>query len=386
MAPRSRSSSASAPLAIAVLGAELPAGSVPVDVRLFPAGEFRAVDGRPAECAAWVMTDADGQRLVAEASARASDYLIDYDHQTLRAEANGLPAPASGWFKRLEWRPGDGLWMIGIDWTALAAERIAGKEYRYISPVFSYDKTSGRVLSIFHAALTNNPGLDGLTDLAALAADFFLANHQEASVNEELLEQLRWLLNLPVGTTAVEIATHLGKLIEQLQGDGSAATSFDLAAYLTSSRSQIAALTAQVAAPDPARFVPIATLSALQGENTGLKGQLAALTAEVDDSKLNKAIADGLAAGKLTPATEAWARDLGKSNLAALTSFLVAAPVVVALGSTQTGGAKPAGGAPAANDAPAVAQAALKYQTEQAAAGINVSTVEAVAFVTKKGA
>lgn len=382
MASRSRSPSVSP--AFAVLGAELPDTGVPVDVRLIPAGEFRAVDGRPHECGAWVMTDEDGARLVAEAAARSSDYLIDYDHQTLHAKANGQPAPASGWFKRLEWRPGDGLWMVGVNWTALAAERIAGREYRYISPVFSYDQKSGRVLALLHAALTNNPGLDGLADLAALAAELFTRppSAKESGMNE-LCEQCCYLLNLPVGTPPEEIVAHLQKIIDQLKGagagTGAAAMSVDLPAHL-------AALTAQVAAPDPARFAPVAALTALQGENAQLKGSLAALTAEVDGAKLDKTIADGLAAGKLTPATEAWARDLGKSNLAALTSFIAAAPAVVALGATQTGGAKPAGSAPDGEDASSIAQAALKYQTEQGKVGINVSTVDAVAFVTKKGA
>jgi hypothetical protein len=53
--------------------------------------------------------------------------------------------------------------------------------------------------------------------------------------------------------------------------------------------------------------VPIATLSALQAEHADLQGRLAALGAEVDGGKLG-AGRRGLTAGKLTPATEAWAR------------------------------------------------------------------------------
>ena len=103
-------------------------------------------------------------------------------------------------------------------------------------------------------------------------------------------------------------------------------------------KSNVAALSAQVGAPDPSKFVPVATLSALQVEHASLNERFAALHAEVAGGKLEKVIADGKAAGKLTPATEAWARDLGKTDLAALSAFLEAAPVVVTPGKTQTNG------------------------------------------------
>ena len=348
-------------LAVAALGVELSTGSVPADVRLIPAGEFRSWDGRPTECDHWMCTDEDGLRLVAEASARTSARVIDYEHATLHAKQSGSKAPAAGWFKALEWRPGDGLWAIGIDWTALAAQAIAAKEYRFISPVFSYDAKTGRVDRILHAALTNDPGLDGLTDLAALAAGMLLPpiNPQENSMNE-LLKKLLVALGLQESATEAEALSAVASL-----------------------QTNVAALSARIDKPDPAQFVPVAALSALQGEHAETLNRLAALTAEVDGGKLDKVVSDGLSSGKLTPATEAWARDLGKKDVAALQAFIAAAPVVVAPGATQTAGKKPAG-ALDINDSNAVAEAALAYQTEQAGKGVNVSTVQAVAHVTPK--
>lgn len=372
-------------LAIAALGVELAAGAVPADIRLIPAGEFRSWDGRPAECAAWVCTDEDGLRLVADAEARISAVVIDYEHATLHAKKTGAKAPAAGWYKQLEWRPGDGLWAIGVDWTALGAKEIADKSYRYISPVFSYDPKTGRVQKLFHAALTNDPGLDGLTDLAALAASLLLDQPPEEKPMDELLERLQWLLNLPVGATAEDVIAQLQKLIDQLKGDGTAAASFDLAAHLAAQAGQIATLSAQVANPDPALFVPVATMTALQAENTDLQGRFAALSAEIDGAKLDKLVVDALSAGKLTPATEAWARDLGKKDFAALAALIDVAPVVVKPGATQTDGKKPAGHIDA-DDGAAIAKAALSYQKEQAEEGFTISTVQAVAHVTKQGA
>lgn len=329
--------------AIGALSVELvSSGAAPDEFRLFPAGEFRSHDGRPTECAAWLMTDEDGLRLVAEATARQSDYVIDYEHQTLRAEKNGQPAPASAWFKNLEWRTGDGLYVIDPSWTALAAQRVIDKEYRYVSPVFSYDKTTGRVGKLLHAALTNNPGLDGLTDLAALAALVSIPQPQESAM-DELLDQLRWLLNLPVGATADDTIAQLQKLIDQLKaGPAQAATSFDLIAHLAKVEGSVAALTGATA-PDPAQFVAVATLTAVQTELATSQTELAALKAEKLDVEVNRVVTEALSAGKLTPATEPWARELGKTNLAALTSYVAAAQAVVTPGVTQTGGAAPAG-------------------------------------------
>lgn len=302
-------------LAIAALGVELSPGKAPADFRIIPAGEFRSWDGRPAECAAWVCTEEDGLRIVADLNRRTSPRVIDYEHATLHAKKAGSAAPAAGWFKSAEWRA-DGVWLIGVDWTAQAAQVIADKEYRFVSPVFSYDPITGRVQQLLHAALTNDPGLDGLTDLAALAAEFFTPTTPLEDSMNELLKKLLAALGLQETATEVEALAAVANL-----------------------KTNVASLSALVATPDPAKFVPVATLSALQGEHADLQGKFAALQAEINGGKLDKIIADGLAAGKLTPATEAWARDLGKANLAQLSAFIEAAPVVAKPGDTQTGGA-----------------------------------------------
>ncbi len=65
------------------------------EIQLFPAGEFSAVDGRPhtdeVESGKWVLT-AELAALVAQVAARTTPFVIDYEHQTLRAVNNGKPA------------------------------------------------------------------------------------------------------------------------------------------------------------------------------------------------------------------------------------------------------------------------------------------------------
>ena len=135
--------------------------------RLIPAGMFRTTDGRPVGLPGWILTASNAAAIIGAAAARVDDFLIDYEHQTLHASKSGQPAPAAGWFKRLEWREGQGLFAVDARWTARASAMIAAGEYRYLSPVFGFDAKTGEVQSLRSAAITNDPALDGLTDIAA---------------------------------------------------------------------------------------------------------------------------------------------------------------------------------------------------------------------------
>ena len=139
-------------------------------VRILPAGQFRANDGRPFNLPCWTLTAANAASIVQASLQRKDDFLIDYEHQTLNVKENGKPNPAAGWFSQLEWVPDQGLFMKGMKWTDRARELIAANEYRYLSPVFAFDKAGGNVTALVNVALTNSPALVGLTDLAAEAS------------------------------------------------------------------------------------------------------------------------------------------------------------------------------------------------------------------------
>jgi phage I-like protein len=176
------------------------------------------------------------------------------------------------------------------------------------------------VLQLLGASLTNDPGLDGLTDLAALAAQYLIQRQPPETPMNETLKKL--LAALGVAESADEAVA---------------------LAAVQALKTNVAALSAQVAQPDPARYVPIAALSALQAEHVGLQNKFAALSAQVHTAALEQVIADGLAAGKLTPALEPWARQLGGKDLAALSAYIAAAPAGIVPGATQTGGQSPTG-------------------------------------------
>lgn len=139
------------------------------EFRILPAGVFRANDGRPANLPGWRIDSAIAGRLIAAAAQRADDLVIDYEHQTLKATANGQPAPAAGWFKTLAWREGAGLFAQEVRWTDKARAMLKAGEYRYVSPVFAFDPATGEIRSLHSIALTNTPALSGLLDLGALS-------------------------------------------------------------------------------------------------------------------------------------------------------------------------------------------------------------------------
>lgn len=300
--------------------------SAGAEIQLLPAGRFRAADGsgRPEGLDGWYIDAEIAGRLIAAASARATKYVIDYEHQTFLAEKNGQPAPAAGWFdgRGLEWREGQGLFATQVEWTERARTMLATGEYRYLSPAFTWDDTTGHVQLLVNAGLTNNPGLDGMAAVA-LSAFFQQSHDTKEDPQMDLLKQLLAALGLPETTTAADALTGVAAL--KARADETAAL-----------KTQVATLTAQATAtPDPAQFVPIATMKSLQAE-------VAALSAQMTAGECARVIDEALDCGKLLPAQRAWAEELGRKDLAQLKAFVAVAPPVAALGGMQTDG-KPMG-------------------------------------------
>ncbi len=319
-------------------------------VQYTPAGKFLPADGRAMDVASWYIDAAVATEVIARHAARGQPSVIDYEHQTLHKEKNGQPAPAAGWLHALRWVEGRGLFGE-VEWTEEAKTQIDAKKYRYFSPVFEYSKPEGKVLAVHMGAVTNHPGLHGLEPLSLLAAATaaFLPASQEQTTMNPLLAALLATLGLPDTTDekgALAALTAVGS-IKDLQAKAAAAdqasqvataacTALSLPAD-TKAETVTAALTAAVAAakPDPAKFVPVETVTAMQT-------QLAALTAKQQADALEAAIQPALADGRLLPAMEPWARELGKTNMAALTGYLEKQQPIAALAGSQTQGQAPA--------------------------------------------
>lgn len=304
-----------------------------IEIQLTPAGEFRPSDGRAMTVPAWRIDAAIASRVISRFQARKNPPVVDYEHQTLNKETNGQPAPAAAWIKALTWREGQGLFAT-VELTQRARELISANEYRYVSPVFAFNPSTGDVLSIEMAAITNNPAIDGMEPLALRAAATFGASHQP---EEDPMNKIHLAIctALALAATATEdqvvaAATaaidERNKLREALGVKPDADAAAALAAC--TARSQ--------AKPDPAQFVPLAQFETL-------KGELAALTKKSVEGEVTGLVERGLKEGRLLPAQKDWAMELGRSNVAALTKYLEATAPIAALNGTQTNGKKPEG-------------------------------------------
>lgn len=309
------------------------------EIQLLPAGEFRSNDGRPFDAPHFFINEELAVAVIADFSSRKNKTVIDYEHQTLHVEKNGMPAPASGWMSKLAWR-NDGLYAADVEWTGRATAMIESGEYKYISPVFTYDKKTGAVKGLLNAALTNHPGLDGMDAVAASQFIQLINQSEKEALSMNLLEQIRWMLNLAVTATEEEVVAELQKAIDQIKtvaAEAAASASFSIAGLIKSQADQIAALTTAVGNPDPAKFVEVSVMQALQND-------ISALRTQIDGREVNEIVTAALATGQILPAQEAWARAHGKENIASLKAYLATAQPIAALTNTQTGGNPPSGG------------------------------------------
>lgn len=299
---------------------------------IIPEGEFRGIDGRPFDATAWILTPERGHQIVAVLNQRHIDMVVDYEHSTLKAIETGEPAPAAGWLKPngFVYVEGVGICSTQFEWTDKAKNFIDSGEYKYISPVLFYNKT-GAVIGLHSVALTNKPNLDQLPEakLAAAAQDF-LSTSQDSEMNEELLERLRWMLNLPVSATAEDIIAELNKLASQLNektGTTVAANAQNLFDAVAAIDQLKVAANNQV---DPTQFVPMAVYKeALSSASTA--------NANAQAKELDDLIVAACSDGRLTgQASIDWIKDQAKTSPEFVKTHLESLPKIAALTQQQT--------------------------------------------------
>ncbi|MFB2830734.1 phage protease [Aeromonas jandaei] len=320
--------------------------------QLLPVGPFKARDGRPFDVASghWQLDGQIAAALIARAKALGQDILIDYDHQTLKTDQNGQPAPAAGWYNadEIEWREGQGLF-IKPRWTERAAALVAAKEYRFLSAVFPYD-AQGRPLELRMTAITNDPGVVGMQALAALSAlpasslmstqpgQLATSSHvaqQEKSMNEHLIALLGKLGIQPGadGQFTAEQGTAALAALDTLQASAKKAP--ELEAELSAEKASLTALKATVSTGqggqiDLAKYVPVETYNALVTE-------VATLSAKVETTDAATLIKEARTQGKVVAAEEEYLTAYAaQKGVAALKALLDPRPAIAALAASQT--------------------------------------------------
>ena len=325
----------------AATAAEIPGGTeAPSEIMLLPAGEIptRPHDPRPP----W--RNPDGAAVVAATREMGTDLPIDYDHQALRSAENGQPAPAAGWIKRVFERAG-AVWGE-VAWTERAAAMIKAREYRFISPVFQFDKASRSVKRIVAAGLTNDPAL-------YMNA---IANAQPEEESDMDLEKLREAFGLSATATVPEIVAAATAAAAASAELAKTAKAFGLAddakpetvtaaatAHVTARKAiaraagleedakadaiEGAVKTAKAAASaagdaDPTSFVPRSEFDKLQERLASVENGSAQASAT---AKVDQAVKDG----KVTPANRDWAIALATKDPESFEKFLGGAPTIL---------------------------------------------------------
>lgn len=253
-------------------------------VHLIPTDSFSGRDGR----GPYVL---DSAAVLAAFSAGAIDLSVDYDHQSLTAEQKSGPVPAAGWIKKLE-AHADGIWGF-VEWTQQAAELLRDKAYRFLSPVFNYTAHDRRVVALTGAGLTHQPNLY----LQAVSS-------QQGNPMEDLIEEVRELLNLPTLTSKDELLAALKTLMERITA------------------ADAAVMAAQAREPSPAEFVPVAM-------HRQVADQLAALQSQQQRAAAELAVTEALAAHKISPALRPWAATYAEQDLAGFKAYVQAAPSIL---------------------------------------------------------
>lgn len=320
-------------------------------IQLLPYGKFRATDGRPTDVEAWYVTDTNGADVVALANNQRNPLPIDYEHQIIHSLKNGKEAPSAGWMEYFYFTP-QGIF-ADVRWTDKAADYIKNGEYRYISAVFAYD-TDGYVRKIFHAALTNTPALDGM-DEAMVAASVNLLQ-EDNPMDKKLLAALCTLFALKADASEADITEKVAAL-SAAKGD-STVDVLDVYAKLAEKEQSVAALSTEVGNPDPAKFVPVDQVAALQADFNALK-------TSVEADKKEALITAALSQGKLAPALKDWAQSL---SVEALSAYLEKAPAMAALS-----------GEPQAKADPEQKVAALSAAEQAAARALGMTEAEFMA-------
>lgn len=304
--------SRTAPFLIATHAARLPddAAGDGVWVQLLPAGSFAGRDGR----GPYVAGDAAAMTAIIERSlarAGSTELVVDYDHQTVFAAVPGVGgvAPAAGWIVEMQARA-DGIW-ARVRWTEAATARIRAGEYRYLSPVYSHD-AAGRVQVLLSAGLTNTPNLDLAGAVAARATLTTLTPETDMKTIAA---------KLGLGETATEAECLAA--ITAMQAD--IKTLADAGGVAVQSGAAAIAAALQAKAADPAKFVPVDQVVAVQAALKTLQDQMTAQAA-------TQAVDAAVAAGKVAPATKDWALAYAKADPAGFAAFAAAAPVIVAPG------------------------------------------------------
>jgi len=295
-------------------------GQAPEWVQLLPAGDVKPVDGRDP----W--TNRDPEQVIAASATALARMSIDYDHGT----DNGGSSRAAGWIKELKAKgpKGEpGIW-ARVEWNEDGAKAVAAKEYRFLSPVFNFVKSTRQVTDVVRAALTNNPALV----LKALASAQPNNNPNKETTLD--LKALAKLLGLPETATQADIEAAIKGLCDgqaamaaKKKGVCSVMSAAGLAEDFDKFDDAAATAICTKIKTVPADVTELATLRA---EHSTALARILELEGKAETQTAEQMVDAAIAAVKLTPGQRVSALALCRHDPAAFKALIEkAVPVVV---------------------------------------------------------
>lgn len=273
--------------------------AAPEWVQLVPAGpDVVGRDGRR-----WSLPDPAA--VVAAFARRGMELPVDFEHATQIKGGAGERADAAGWIEAVEVRSGS-IWGR-VAWNADGRAAVAARAYRYLSPVFHFDRETRAVLELLSAGLTNNPNLH----LAAL-------NAAQEEITDTMDKVVLEALGLKPEATAAEAVVAIGAL------KAATATALNSASH-----------------PDPEKFVPRADHQLALNR----LGEFEVAEKARAEAEIVAAVDAAVAAGKVAPASKDYhlASCRAEGGLARFQAMVAAAPAITAASGAERKDAAGAG-------------------------------------------
>lgn len=286
--------------------------TVPEWVELIPAGiQVKGLDGRE-----WINDHPqDVLTHFNELKQAGRDLVFDFEHSTEIKAPMGEQAPASGWGIEMQQREGGSIW-AKVNWNEKGANAVSSKEYRYLSPVLIYEKNTRRIVGIQSVALTNKANLL----VTAL-------NQQEQLTVETPMDLTKLLAALGLPATAT-----IEDAIKAIT---------DLKAAEETSEGELAVANNRANNPPLDKFVPRGDYDTALNQASAAINKLATIEQQQLAGKIDTAINQALAMGKITPATKDYhvANCQQTGGLERFVAFVATAPEIG--GASSLDGRKP---------------------------------------------
>jgi phage I-like protein len=255
--------------------AEGPDSGPPSELRIFPRGKFATKKGT------FTFDEKSAETVMAEYAEHGADKHFDYWHDSVNQNMPGSTRIAAAWHK-LEVRDGE-LWATDIEWTPPASEQVKNKQFKYLSPAFSVEPGSKRVVELVSTSLVNLPATRNQRPLVAASADF-------SAEGFDMVNTIAVALGMSPDAPEHEVLTRLSRDREVTQ--------------------EIVRLSGAPGVREALGVVLSWKAAAEQVE--AVRAEVATLSAERDAREMAEAIETAVKQGKLVPAERDATIEMGK--------------------------------------------------------------------------